>query len=316
MAQVVVENERLRLALIPSLGAGIGDLLVRAPSGEFVPLWRRAAPGVSWWNDMSCYALAPWCNRIAGGVFRFRGRGVELPADWPDGTAIHGLVKDKPFELLDRSPVSARFSFDSRRHGSGDAVRAWPWAFTCTLRYELEESALRLGIAVNNLGDSPMPCGVGFHPYFCRRLWSPEDDAVVGMNVAGRYPCADMIPSGAACPDVLTERFAEGAPLGTLELDDVFGGSDGRMSVTWPACGVRATFECSPEFGHAVVYSTLDGGGPGARPSRHFCLEPVSMVNDGFNLFERGWTGTGVRVLEPGESMRGTVRLVIEPAPA
>jgi galactose mutarotase-like enzyme len=34
-----------------------------------------------------------------------------------------------------------------------------------------------------------------------------------------------------------------------------------------------------------------------------FCLEPVSMVNDGFNLESRGWKGTGVRALGVGETM-------------
>ena len=35
-----------------------------------------------------------------------------------------------------------------------------------------------------------------------------------------------------------------------------------------------------------------------------FCVEPVSHVNDGFNMLERGVEGTGVRVLAPGQTLR------------
>lgn len=312
MPRVTVENQRLRLSLEPALAAGVADFSLRAPSGEYAPIWRRAPERVAWWNDLSSYILAPWCNRIAGGAFVFEGRRVELPRDWKDGTAIHGVVKDRAFDILDRSPVSARFGFDSREHQGSPSIRAWPWPFTCTLRYELDETSLTHDVAITNLGDSPMPCGVGFHPYFVRTLWDPRDDVVVRMNVAGRYPCDEMIPRGPARPDEVTAHFASGKPLGMLELDDVFGGSDGKMSVTWPASGVRARFECSRDFGHSVIYSPVDRSGPTPRPVPHFCLEPVSMVNDGFNLMARGQAGTGVQIVQPGATMKTHFALIVE----
>jgi aldose 1-epimerase len=42
-----------------------------------------------------------------------------------------------------------------------------------------------------------------------------------------------------------------------------------------------------------------------------FCVEPVSHVNDGFNLLDRGVAQTGVRILEPGERLAGVVRLSV-----
>ena len=44
---------------------------------------------------------------------------------------------------------------------------------------------------------------------------------------------------------------------------------------------------------------------------RFFALEPVSHANDGFNLLAAGVPDSGVRVLEPGETLAGTVRLAI-----
>jgi aldose 1-epimerase len=47
------------------------------------------------------------------------------------------------------------------------------------------------------------------------------------------------------------------------------------------------------------------------RPAPWFCLEPVSMVNDGFNLIERGQGGTGVAVLGPGEAIEARIAISV-----
>jgi aldose 1-epimerase len=38
-------------------------------------------------------------------------------------------------------------------------------------------------------------------------------------------------------------------------------------------------------------------------------VEPMTNANDGFNLLAQGIEGSGVFVLEPGETVRGEVRL-------
>ena len=39
------------------------------------------------------------------------------------------------------------------------------------------------------------------------------------------------------------------------------------------------------------------------------CIEPVTHVADAFNLAAAGVEGTGARVLQPGETLAGLVRL-------
>jgi len=43
-------------------------------------------------------------------------------------------------------------------------------------------------------------------------------------------------------------------------------------------------------------------------------LEPVTHATDGFNLLSQGWENTGVRVLEPGEKLAGSLRLTLAPS--
>ena len=73
--------------------------------------------------------------------------------------------------------------------------------------------------------------------------------------------------------------------------------------ITWPEQDLSLAITADPLFGHLVIYIP-----PG---QDFFCVEPVSHVNDGFNLAERGVADTGVRVLAPGESLRGAVRFAV-----
>ncbi|MCW5776315.1 MAG: hypothetical protein KIS87_07755 [Phycisphaeraceae bacterium] len=306
MRAVVIENEALRLRVLPWLGAGVHELSLRRGDGEWHPLLRASCDAPDHFNSLACYLLAPWSNRVREATFRFRGLEHAMRPDWPDGTAIHGLVKDKPWRILDRSPMSVRLGFDSRDH----APSGYPAAFSCLARYELEGSVYRasLGVTIDAGAEGPAPIGLGFHPFFPRRMWDERDAVVVACRafgpdsprgLRGRYPCRGMLPVGQATRDGVVRRLCDGTALGSEFLDDVFAGSlDGAM-IEWPASGVRVVFDCSPGLDHTVIYAGHDAGG---RPLPFFCAEPVSMVNDGFNLLEQGWEETGVRVLEPGRT--------------
>jgi len=302
----MIETDALRLRVLPGLGAGVQALSLRRPDGAWYPLLRAPTDPPDHFNSLACYPLAPWSNRVRAGRFRFAGREHEMRPDWPDGTAIHGLVKDKPWRMLDRSPVSVRLGFDSRDH----APSGYPAAFTCAARYELEGAVFRasLAVSIDDDAESPAPVGLGFHPFFPRRLWDAHDEVVVACRafgedaprgLCGRYPCDGMLPVGRAVQDEVAKRLCADAPLGAGFLDDVFAGSLDGAAIEWPSSGVRAVFECSPGLDHTVIYAGHDAFG---KPLPFFCVEPVSMVNNGFNLLEQGWEGTGVRVLNPGES--------------
>ena len=45
MPSIVIASERLRLEIVPELGAGVADLSLKGPLGYFYPLWRRAPAG-------------------------------------------------------------------------------------------------------------------------------------------------------------------------------------------------------------------------------------------------------------------------------
>lgn len=323
VGRIVLESDALRLAIDAELGAAIVGLWCRhagrhatgaREAGDWAAVLRPAPAGASHFNDTSCYLLAPWANRIAGARFRFRGRDVALAPSWPDGTAIHGEVCRRRWRILDRSPVSARLGVSGGPDGSTAAARAapgcWPWRYDAVARYELDGARLVCDLSLTNADSEPMPAGVGFHPFFVRSSRTPDGDVRVRAACSGRYPLERVLPVAPAREDELVRALRAGTTLSGLVLDDVFAGFDGRAEIHWPDLGVRARFECSDALTHLVLFT----GSPGAPTPDAFCLEPVSMVNDGFNLLDRGWAGTGVRVLEPGDALAVRWTLAIDRA--
>jgi aldose 1-epimerase len=288
----------LRLTIEPRMGAGLSSLALEGRRGWADVL--RPAREPSQFTDLSMYLMAPWTNRIARARFEFGGRAYQLRADWPDGTAIHGDVKDRAWRMLDRTPVSARLALESSEVLDAN----WPWRYRAEVRYEIEGTSLNVDLGVQNLGNAPMPAGLGFHPFFMRRLWD-GDEVRVRITTGGHYSARHMIPTGAAMPDDITTRLASGAELGELALDDVFSGFGGAEMV-WPQSRVAAKLECSASLGHVVVFSPRAAKG-GMEP--WFCVEPVSMVTDGFNLAASGAAGTGVLVVAPGGWARARMTL-------
>lgn len=318
MPRIVIESANLRVGLRHDLGAGLDALAYRRNRDEAWNDVLRPAPAEArWFNDLACYTMLPWSNRIAAGVFEFRGTRRVVNPDWPDGTAIHGCTKAAAWTLLDRSPMSARLDYEHT------ANAAWPWTFRAVQRAEADDHTLRLSIEITNHDKEAMPAGCGFHPFFRREIDGPpsSDSAAhssraapavlrVAAPLRGRYPAAGMIPTGPAAMDEIARHIAARGSLESLELDDVFlldrSRDDAAAVLEWldttGAARLRVRMDASPEFGHLVIYNARDNATKAMRP--FVCVEPVTMVNDGFNLLARGQPDTGVRVLEPGESLR------------
>lgn len=304
MEPVELKNERLRLVIDPHHGCRINALDIKRSSdeSEWTPVLRT-------WNGQpdseGSFLMLPWTNRIKDAKFVFKGKEHQLNANHSDQTAIHGIGRDHGWSILDRSPYSGRFGFDSRLIENPNC----PFAFGAVLRVELFEDSVDIELDLTNLDDRSMPAGVGHHPYFMRTLFDADDTFSIKAHVDDRYQCQDQIPTGATIDDDACALFRNGEPIGNPDLDDVFNGFDGHAQMSWDKSGVQCDMRCSEAFGHLVVYTPRDGDDESSPPLPWVCVEPVTMVNDGFNLHEAGQTGTGVRVLGSKETMRTSMKL-------
>jgi aldose 1-epimerase len=237
----------------------------------------------------ACFPLVPFSNRIADGRFRFQGRTYELVRNFPpEPHAIHGYGWQNRWGVAEASASRAELTL---RHAVSDT----PLDYRALQIFALQDDGLEIALEVSNASDGPMPAGIGLHPYFPRtsgvtlragldHVWLPDERKIPQRSV----------PLPAAWD------FAHGLRLAPLDLDHCFGGWDGRAELFWPEADLTLVIEATPVLRHLVIYVP-----PG---QDFFCIEPVSHVNDGFNLLDRGVDGTGVRVLAPGETLGATVR--------
>lgn len=301
---ITLELETLRLVINPRLGASIVTLDLKSRSGRWAPVLREMPDDSNDASDAGSFLMLPWTNRVKDARFEFQGQTFTLDANHSDGTAIHGIGRDRGWSIVDRSPITARLTLDTR-----DDPRS-PYPFGGVVRYEIAPDRVDIDLSVTNLGENPIPVGCGHHPYFHRHLHSEADQLRVQMGVSGRAVCENCIPTGQTVDDEICASLRAGGPIGNPGLDDVFEGFDGQAVLEWPESNVRMRLRCSDELGHVVIYTPRSSDGS---PDEFVCIEPVSMINDGFNLLQRGQPNTGVRVLKPGETLRTRTSMQFSP---
>jgi aldose 1-epimerase len=308
MSLITLTAGGLRLVVVPSLGAGIADFSLQGPSGVFYPMMRRACPGEGNASLLGSFFMAPWVNRIANAAFTFRGREHRLTPNTKDvpPMAQHGDVRKRPWRVEAVAGDHARLVYDSREHADSN----WPWAYMCVADYRLDAGGVTIGLDVTNADDEPFPAGCGHHPYFARRLMRDDDRLVIHAPVAGRYPLVKGCAAGEPSPDRLTDYLSQPRLVPETHVDDVFSGFGGMASLRWEASGVTLRMTASPNMGHLVVFA------PHADSATHsplpfVAVEPQTQVNDALNLAAKGYAGTGTVVLEPGETLRTSVRFEV-----
>lgn len=244
--------------------------------------------------------LFPYPNRIRGARFVWEGRSYDLAGVHQDGqgNAIHGLVFDRPWRVVeqggDRAVGQFRLSVDAadRRH-------LWPADFLIEVGYNLQEQGLRCEIRVFNPDTVPLPWGFGTHPYFRIPLaaGSQRGDCLIQAPAAEAWELIGCLPTGQRLAVTGTKDLREGQTLEGLQLDDVLTALEspnGRITslVMDPAAGLQVTQVTDAAFRELVVYTPPHG--------RSVCLEPYTCITDAVNLAVKG-IDTGLQVLAPGE---------------
>ncbi len=284
---IVLEAAESRLVLVPETGGSIAAWRHR---GEDV--LRPLAPFALETGSpraLGCFLLIPFSGRVRDGVFSSGGETFRLDRLGGGDHAIHGNAWQRAW----RAEVSADRALLSLDHMPDGA---WPFAYAARVEYALAADGMAVSLALENRDARPMPAGMGLHPFF-----PAAPDVTLGFraghvwrNDAGLLPQArESIPPEW---DFRSER-----PLGQPGLNNGFSGWDGRARLAWPARGLALAIAADSVFAHLVVYT----------PERDFfCVEPVTHLANALNLAETA-PDHGLRVLAPGETMRGEIRLTL-----
>lgn len=272
-------TDELQVELLPELGGRLhrlrafGHDLLRTP--DEVDEYRHEP---FFWGG---FVMAPWCNRVVAGPQVAAGRRVDLAPNFSDRTAIHGQVQALPWDTVGPGMLLVR--------AGGDG---WPWPYEVAQRFELDGPRLRLALELANRADTPMPAGIGFHPWFVQPLeiqlaaevafTSNHESSARPVPVTGPY---DL------------RRHREMPP----DLDATWVRSAREpISLRWPTLGVAATMEVSAD-GRFVC---------AASPSRFgsVAVEPQTHAPNGLRRLVEDQPGA-LQLLEPGGALHLEVEL-------
>ena len=299
---VTLRSAGWELGVLPATGASIafGRILV---GGTWVDLLRPTRPSV-YGNPEKCasFPLVPWSNRIRDGVLQFRGRTWQLAHTASDATAIHGAVREFTWGVADRTSSSVDLELDT----TGLTGVNFPWHFRSRISYALSESALAVSTTIENVDSEPFPAGFGHHPYFQRRLLPGRPDAVLQVPAERAYALDHAIAVGPAGDVPVRADYRSPRPLGSAFVDDVLTARrpGEPIRIHYPEQGVEVSLDADDAFEHVVLYVP--------RGRAYFAVEPVTNVNGGFALHDAGVPGTGVFVLEPGESRSASFTIAVD----
>jgi aldose 1-epimerase len=293
-ALVTLTHGFLRLALVPHLGGAIagfwreGVAILREMPAE--------ALADSLVRQTSSYPLIPYSNRIAGGRFSFDGVDYRLGLNFGDHPhSVHGNAWQRPWRVDEVEPSRCRLTFHHRP--MGHEAEGWPFAYRAEQLFTLDEDGLTIRLSLENEDGRPMPAGFGLHPFFPKRPGTSLRFATVGVYRNG----PDSLPAGNdPVPDEWNYRTLR--PLGEPKLDNCFNGWDGQAEIRFEDDNLVLRMEADPVFGHLVVYV------PSGRD--YFAVEPVSHMNDAIHHLDIA--GNGLKILQPGETLAGTVRFLVE----
>jgi aldose 1-epimerase len=281
--ELALRSDELEVVLLPELGGRIhrlrafGTDLLRTPADP-----AHHAEDPFFWG---AYVMAPWCNRAKTGPMTIAGRTVNLPANFDDGSAIHGQVYARPWQV--RAEGALHVS------GGGDA---WPWPYEVIARITADGPTLTCDYRLVNRSDGPMPAGIGLHPWFRRpvALGIPAE-AVYPANTESAH---DPIPAVGAAHDLRVARVPDSGLDGTWTAL-----AAPHIDLAWARAGIAASIEV--EAARVLV---------AVATPRHLdavAVEPQTHGPDALRRLEHG-EPDAMSLLPPGESLSLTVRITVE----
>ncbi|HVS96287.1 MAG TPA: hypothetical protein VHE54_07365 [Puia sp.] len=238
--------------------------------------------------------LSPFPCRIPCGVYRFAGQTYRFQRLFSDGTAIHGLLFDRSFTVVEETAgdhgASVVLEYAYRNDDPG-----YPFQYNCQVRYALLSGGnLEIVTTVTNVDKTTIPIADGWHPYF--RLGGKVDDWQMQFYSSAIVDFDErLVPTGHLSP---YNRFEKPTPIGDTFLDNCFVLKPAIVSAACelyhPSNGLRVSFFPDASYPYLQVYT------PGSRDS--IAVENLSGAPDCFN------NGLGLILLDPGHSQIFTVR--------
>jgi aldose 1-epimerase len=243
--------------------------------------------------------VAPWPNRIEDGRYAFDGVGYEVPVNEPErGTALHGLVYDIPWTLVERTASSVTLSCVIA------PSEGYPFDVTLEARFGVSAGGFRTDVTAVNTGTQRAPYGVCPHPYLVAGP-SPLDEWILELPASTVLTVTPdrLLPIAKEPVDGTAFDFRTPHSIGGVQIDhaftDVIRDPDGSATVrvTDPAGGTGTAMTWDGNCPWVQIH-TADLPKKPENTRLGLAVEPMTCPPDAFN------SGEDLVVLGPGQTHR------------
>jgi aldose 1-epimerase len=181
---------------------GLSDI---ANAGKEIKEWYKSAK------------LSPFPARIENAVYSFSDREYSFQNKFADGSAIHGLLFDQPFEIVSQSILDHSASV-TLQHCYRGKDPGYPFHYDCYVTYSLgDDNALTISTTIANEEVTDIPVADGWHPYF--NLGGTTDEWTLSVNSEKKLVLTEkMVPNG----ETVAAGFTQPVSLKDINLDDCF----------------------------------------------------------------------------------------------
>ncbi len=286
--QLIHQETGSYLEILSGLGAAINDLKVKNSKDQLVSVVAGYRSDDEIRNGHhSKFAgskLSPFPNRLAAGKFTFEGTEHQLYINEIElNNNLHALLHNRPFDVVSSS-ADDKSAVLVLKHAYQGVEKGFPFPYDIeiSVAYTLQETTI--STKVTNTGDTNMPIGDGWHPYFIF-----EDISKVSLKMGQATRVSSLVGN----EEGNVHGYESGRLIGEGQLDDCFLVQGDRFEVGLEdaEAGVSITTwqeSATGQYRYLQVYTP---------PNRkEIAVEPVSCPPNAFN------TGKGLVVLAPGES--------------
>ncbi|WP_418508534.1 aldose 1-epimerase [Corallibacter sp.] len=216
--------------------------------------------------------LFPFANRVEKAKYTFNKTSYELETSAVDNVnAIHGLIYNKTFQVLDKNESSVKLVFNQTEKHKG-----YPFLYQILLAYTLKSNGLELQMDIKNLDSQSIPFSLGWHPYFST---SNLQESFLIMDTSKRFLVNEiMIPNGQE--DI---QWSNTNAIGDKSYDDCFELNTNQVILKTPDYQLKLTSQ--PKADYLQVYTPND--------RNSIAIEPQTAPANSFN------SQIGLQVIEP-----------------
>ena len=125
----------------------------------------KLQPNFKYKDSYASSILFPFANRIEKGQYSFKEKDYQLACNESGKNALHGLVHNKQFQLIEKieninfSSVTICFEEILEREG-------FPFNYKINITYILSKNEIKIVVKIENTGTNSFPFTLGWHPYF------------------------------------------------------------------------------------------------------------------------------------------------------